>query len=274
MQVDVRGIPVHYEELGQGRPIVLLHGGGTDHRLMTYAFEPVFESRDGWRRIYPDLPGMGRTPGPDWIVGEDDMLAIVEDFVDAVLPGERPALVGASYGGYLALGYLHHRPDAVRGLLLVAPATRGENPQVPEHQVLERDEATVASLAEDEQFWLARSVVQRPDTLAAFRAGVLPGLRIADQAFLERLDAGPNLSIDISGPLPAPFPGPTLIVCGRQDSVVGWAQTLPLLESFPRATLAILDRAGHGVRAEQPALFRALTGEWLDRLELEERKHP
>jgi pimeloyl-ACP methyl ester carboxylesterase len=269
MQVDIRGLPVHYVDVGEGRPIVLLHGGGTDHRLMTVAFEPIFEARSGWRRIYPDLPGMGRTPGPDWIHAEDDMLAVVEAFLDAVLPAQRPALVGASYGGYLALGCMHHRADSIAGLLLVAPGTRVDDPRLPEHQVLERDEATVASLADDEQFWLGRSVIQRPDTLAAFRAGVVPGLRIADQAFLERLDAGPDLSIDVGGPLPEPFPGPTLILCGRQDSVVGWAPVLPLLDSFPRATLAILDRAGHGLRAEQQALFRALTDEWLDRLELE-----
>jgi pimeloyl-ACP methyl ester carboxylesterase len=99
----------------------------------------------------------------------------------------------------------------------------------------------------------------------------MPGLRIADFEFLDRLEAGPNLSIDVAGPLPAPFPAPTLILAGRQDSVVGWAGAIPLLESFPRATYAVLDRAGHGVRAEQNVLFQALVGEWLDRVELERR---
>ena len=272
MQVDVLGLAVNYEEVGAGRPIVLLHGGGADHRLMTVAFEPVFEGRNGWRRIYPDLPGMGRTPAADWIAGEDDMLAVVEGFVDAVVPGaERVTVAGASYGGYLALGLVHRRPEKLDGLALVAPAYRSEgvDDDLPVHQVFARDEAVVASLTEEERLWLGRSVVQVAETLEFFRAGVMPGVRIADFAFLERLEAGPNLSIDVAAPLAAPFPAPTLILAGRQDSVVGWAGAIPLLDSFPRATYAVLDRAGHGVRAEQNILFRALVGEWLDRLELE-----
>lgn len=269
MQVDVRGIPVQYEAIGEGRPLVMLHGGGTDHRLMVHAFEPAFDGRDGWLRLYPDLPGMGQTPAADWIQGEDDMLAVVEGFIDAVAPGRRVALAGASYGGYLALGYVHRRPSNLDGLLLVAPALRGEGEQLPAHQVFERDEAVVASLLEDERGWLGRSVAQTAENLEFFRAAVMPGVRIADQAFLERLDAGPNLSIDVSRPPPAPFPAPTLIVTGRQDSVVGWAGAGALLPSFPRATFAVLDRAGHGVRAEQRKLVAALVDEWLDRLEAE-----
>jgi pimeloyl-ACP methyl ester carboxylesterase len=272
MQVEVLGLAVNYEEVGDGRPIVFLHGGGTDHRLMTVAFEPVFEGRAGWRRIYPDLPGMGLTPAADWITGEDDMLAVVEGFVDAVVPGDaRVVVAGASYGGYLALGLVHRRPEKLDGLALIAPAYRsdGDADRLPKHQVFARDEAVVASLTEDEQGWLGRSVVQVAQTLEFFRAGVMPGVRIADRAFLDRLEAGPNLSIDVAGPLPAPFPGPTLIVAGRQDSVVGWADAIPILDSFPRATYAVLDRAGHAVRAEQNVLFQALVAEWLDRLELE-----
>ena len=271
MHVDVRGIPVHYESIGAGRPIVLLHGGGTDHRLMTHAFEPTFEGRDGWLRLYPDLPGMGRTPAADWIQGEDDMLAVVEGFVDAVAGGQRIALAGSSYGGYLALGFVHRRPADLAGLLLVAPAITNEvDPaRLPSHHVFERDEAVVASVAEDERGWLGRSVAQTAENLAFFRAALMPGIRIADKAFLERLDRGPSLSIDVAAPLAEPFPGPTLIIAGRQDNVTGWADTLPLLDSFPRASLAILDRAGHGVRAEQRTIAGALVDEWLDRLESE-----
>jgi pimeloyl-ACP methyl ester carboxylesterase len=273
VQVDVRGIPVHYEAIGAGRPMVMLHGGGTDHRLMSYAFEPAFAGRSGWLRLYPDLPGMGRTPAADWIRGQDDMLAVVEGFVDAVASGRRFCLAGASYGGHLALGLMHRRASDTDGLLLVSPAVRrGIDPaELPAHQVFERDPAVVASVTDEERGWLGRSVVQTAENLAFFRAGVIPGLRLADMAFLDRLDEGPMPSLDVAGPLAKPFPGPTLIIAGRQDNVVGWADTLPLLDSFPRATLAILDRAGHGVRAEQRTLVAALVAEWLDRLEAEAR---
>ncbi len=43
--------------------------------------------------------------------------------------------------------------------------------------------------------------------------------------------------------------------------------TYALLDSYPRATFAVLDRAGHMLALEQKSLFRALVNEWLDRVE-------
>jgi hypothetical protein len=43
-------------------PSWALHGGGVDHREIMGALEPLFAGRPGYRRVYPDLPGMGRTP--------------------------------------------------------------------------------------------------------------------------------------------------------------------------------------------------------------------
>ena len=52
-----------YESAGEGRPIILLHGWMLDHLTVMDGLEPAFADRPGWRRIYPDLPGMGRTSG-------------------------------------------------------------------------------------------------------------------------------------------------------------------------------------------------------------------
>ena len=57
-------VAVHYAEHGAGRPVVVLHGAGVDHHEVEACFEPVFAGTEGFRRIYPDLPGMGRTPPP------------------------------------------------------------------------------------------------------------------------------------------------------------------------------------------------------------------
>jgi hypothetical protein len=46
-------INVHYEVVGEGRPILMLHGWPLDHRHLLSEMEPVFERREGWRRIYP-----------------------------------------------------------------------------------------------------------------------------------------------------------------------------------------------------------------------------
>ncbi len=89
MECDLKNIKVHYEMFGEGRPIVMLHGTGVDHTYMVSDMEPLFKERDGWKRIYPDMPGHGKTPGMDWITNQDKMLDVVLDFIDKVVPGER-----------------------------------------------------------------------------------------------------------------------------------------------------------------------------------------
>lgn len=64
--------------------------------------EPVFNAVSGYRRIYPDLPGMGRSPAPENITSADDVLAVFLAFIDGVI-GDQPLLVaGHSVGGYYA----------------------------------------------------------------------------------------------------------------------------------------------------------------------------
>ena len=74
----------------------------------------------------------------------------------------------------------------------------------------------------------------------------------------------PSLDVDT---LPTPFGGPTLIVTGRQDHPCGYQAAWALLDDYPGATFAVLDRADHLADVEQPALSRALIGERIDRVE-------
>ncbi len=268
MECVVRGVPFQYEEYGAGRPLLMLHGWPGDHRMMVPHLEPLFERRQGWRRLYPDLPGMGRTPGPEWISTQDDMLRITLDFLEAVAPAERFAVLGASYGGYLARGVLHERAPRMDGVLLWVPAVRPDVPpdELPAHQVLAGDPDIADLVQPDEGLWLKVSVVQTRETLAAFRATIKPALAAADMAFLERVERHFAFSFDVDA-LPEPFPAPVTILAGRQDTLCGYRDAVGLLNAFPRGTLAVLDRAGHGLAEEQAAVFRALVSDWLDRVE-------
>lgn len=263
----VGSLPVHYEVRGDGTPIVMLHGRGADHRQMLADMEPLFVERTGWRRIYPDLPGMGRTPGADWITRQDHVLDVVTGFLEAVIPGQRFVLAGASYGGYLALGLVHRLGAMVDGVALMVPAVERvrERRRLPPRQVLVEDAAFLDGLTPEEAHVRSFFVVQSRDALEAYRAYVGPGFEAADSAFVDRLFQSRTFSFDVRD-LGTPFPAPALVLAGRQDSLVGYQDAWALLEAFPRATFAVLDRAGHALGIEQRGLFRTLTGEWLDRV--------
>jgi pimeloyl-ACP methyl ester carboxylesterase len=268
MHAHVRGIPVHYEEVGEGRPILIIHGWGTDHRFAVHRYEGLFEDRIGWRRIYPDMPGMGTTPGAAWIKSQNDMLAILLDFIEAVLPAERLTVIGVSWGGYMALGLARALGARLDGLMLTAPVVRaeGRDRHLPPRRILRADPDIAAQLQPGEAPWTKLAVIQDATTLAAFRAGVKPGLMIADWPFLAGVGPRYEASV-VEDRLPEPLQAPALILTGRHDVACGYLDGWPLLEDLPRGTYAVLDGAGHGVEEEQPGLFRALAGEWLDRVE-------
>jgi len=63
------------------------------------------------------------------------------------------------------------------------------------------------------------------------------------------------------------FEEPTLIVAARQDTVVGYRDAWTILEAYPRATFAVIDRADHGWPFESHDLLGALIDDWLMRVE-------
>jgi len=267
MRTEIRGIPISYRQAGAGRTVVLFSGWSLDGSFMAQHYEPIFKRRKGWRRIYPDMPGMGRTPGADWITSQDDMLAVALEFIARVAPGERPVVVGASWGAYICLGIAYHRAAGLDGLMLVVPAIHGDRTlrDLPPHQVLVADPDLVATTTAGEEKWAEIAVVQSRESLAAYRETIEPALALANFPFLERVEQRYDFSFPAHR-LPEPLAAPALILAGRQDSMCGYRDGWPLLDQMPRATYAVLDRAGHALEDEQRQLFEALTSEWLDRV--------
>jgi len=268
MECQVRDITMHYEEAGAGRPLLLLHGRPLDHRHIANDMEPLFADRTGWRRLYPDLPGMGKTRAADWITCQDQILDLVIAFIDTVAPGERFVVAGTSYGAYLARGLVHYRGAQIDGLLLNVPGfvTDAAERRLPQPLVVHEDPAFLAALAPDEQDMRGFIVVQSMDLLTEFRHVFSPAGAIADHAFLERLRQQNAFSFNVDT-LPTPFSAPALFLTGRHDNWCGYREAYQLLDNYPRASFAVLDRAGHALAVEQKTLFRALVNEWLDRVE-------
>lgn len=275
MEYTVKDVPIYYEVHGSGTPILMIHGWSVDHRLMTGCMEPVFQALDTpWQRIYLDLPGMGKTPGRPWINGSDPMLDVILQFIDGVIPDRHFLVAGESYGGYLARGVLKARQAQIDGLLLICPVASQETlrQHLPALQVLEKDEALLNSLSEEERNYLTGiNVVQNERVWQRFKADILPGLKEADYAFLEN-SLGQHVPFrqDVDR-VDQPYRQPTLFVMGRQDSAVGYRDHWQLIENFPRASFVILDKAGHNLQIEQDVLFTALVKEWLERVMADRR---
>ena len=254
--VEARGsrTTVHYVEHGEGIPALILHGAGVDHRESEACFEPAFAGTHGIRRIYPDLPGMGRTPAPEEIRSAEDVLAVLLEFVDQVSDGAPRLIVGHSAGAHFALAMATRRPEGTAGLALVCPLLPDIR-DVPEHRVV------VGSGDLGDEDFRGYFIVQTPEMRERYERFVAPGMSLADEGAMERIAERWELAPG-EGP---PFGGPTLVVAGRLDSTVGYAAALDLAARSPHATVAVLDDAGHALPHERPEMLRALIHDWVDR---------
>jgi pimeloyl-ACP methyl ester carboxylesterase len=94
-------------------------------------------------------------------------------------------------------------------------------------------------------------------------------LKAADKKILDASRADPlrfRLSLDLDSNRNSQLLAPTLILCGRQDEVVGYRDSLRLLEIYPRSTYVVLDRGRHDLPIDQTEVFEALVRDWLSRV--------
>jgi pimeloyl-ACP methyl ester carboxylesterase len=252
---EVDGLPVYYEAFGAGRPIVFLPGWGNSNGEGRDVHEPVFAGREGWRRIYIDPPGTGKTPSREWIKDQDGMLDVIARVIDDLVgldpSGDRPgrfAIAGTSAGGLHARGLVRRDPSRILGLLLRVPGV-----------VVDR---------------VARRLPEYRDLGAVFQEGHRekqekyydPAEQQADLEFLGGIQSD-VARYSLSGELSVHLESPTLIVTGRQDTMTGYADAWGLLEDYPRATYAVLDFADHDLPVLNQDLYQALVADWLDRME-------
>ncbi len=110
--LDVRGHRLHLHTLGEGAPLVLLHGGGADASLVSWgAIAPLLAPR--FRLYLPDWPGYGRSePWSDTLRSAD--LPDVLERIRTHLGLERLDVVGVSMGGLAALSYALAHPQHLR----------------------------------------------------------------------------------------------------------------------------------------------------------------
>lgn len=258
---------INYEMIGSGFPIIIMHAMGTDLRSMEAWIEPIFNDFDGFQRIYIDLPAHGQSLINDNLNSSDDILINVLDFIDKKIPNQRFSLIGSSYGGYIAQGVLHQRRDKVQGICLLASALHLRERNLPAKVTYLNDTELLNSLDSDTRMAFETLMVyQNEKNLNYFLKEIQPGRLLANRQFLMSnwREAGYFLSEE-------PFQDvnelsqPALIICGREDSICGFRDYIPLLEKFPKSTFCILDQAGHMLQIEKREVVQELVKDWLVR---------
>ena len=157
--LDLEGIKTaYYSTEGEGTPIVLLHGGGVDHAMLSW--KTIMQTWTGSQPLVAlDLPGYGNSDKPELEYSLSFYTGFLKAFLDT-LNAQNVTLCGLSMGGAIALQYALRYPDYIGKLVLVAPW--GVSASVPYSlmgRLLVRLPLNQAAYKTLQNRWLAKNII-------------------------------------------------------------------------------------------------------------------
>lgn len=250
----------HYHELGEGTPILFLHGSGTGVTAAANWWLNLPELSKVGRCIAIDSIGYGQT-----VVAEGTEYGIREWVRHAVrvldaLGIEKTWIVGNSLGGWLAFQFAIDYPERLEGIVSMGTggakltqALKGHsNPTLTEEGIRDTLELFVVDkdLVTDDLVKL-RYQSALNDT-ASDRLADVVAARDRDRSELP-------LDFDVLGALDKPV----LLIHGTQDRVIPVSRTWELLNVIPHSDAHVFSQCGHWSQVERADDFNRIVGDYL-----------
>jgi pimeloyl-ACP methyl ester carboxylesterase len=239
--VEAGGVHTYYEVVGEGDPLVLLHGGFAT--IETWGAQaPALAER--YRVYLPERRGHGRTadvPGP---TGYDVMAKDTIAFMEA-LGISSAHLVGWSDGGNVGLEVALSRPDLVRKLVLIGAAANFDG-------YTSALQAMTSKLTPE---FLPSSMRQAYEDLSPDGPAHFP-------VVFEKLTA--VWKTEPHHPLAdlARLSAPTLVLLGDDDDITV-EHAAAMQRAIPDAQLAVVPGTDHALMFEKPDLVNRLIIDFL-----------
>lgn len=262
--VSAGGIETHYHDIGDGEPVLLLHGSGPGVSAWANWSLTVPALAERHRVLAPDLVGFGYTERPDDIYYSlDTWIRHVWSFLDAMGVGT-VSIVGNSLGGRIALGMAGERPERIARMVLMGAPGVGmrQTDGLRALRAYEPSEQNMRRLLLD-CFAVDPSTITDDLVKARYQASVEPGAFEAyREMFFSPRHAGGELSITEDEVRAVETR--SLLVHGMQDKVVPVDVAWNMANLLPDADLAVLSRCGHWTQIERSDDFNRLVGNFLE----------
>jgi 2-hydroxy-6-oxo-octa-2,4-dienoate hydrolase len=254
----------NYHEVGQGKPLFLLHGSGPGVSGWGNWKDVMNELGEQFRVIVPDIAGFGFTEFKQdskydiklWVrhlVGIMDALGI-----------EKASFVGNSFGGALAVGLaLFDKARVDRIVLLGTPA--GEFEQTPGLRSAATYEPSMEAMeATMRLFPYDQSIITPEMIRSRYEASARPGAQDALKRLVPQPNPdGPTIVKGFPAAVVAGIEAPTLVLHGREDRVVPLQCGQLLAQHIPNADLHVFAKCGHWVQVERRADFLRLVRDFV-----------
>jgi len=248
--LELPGGRVHVLGGGTGEPVLFLHAAGGSGRWLEF-HERLAED---FEVIAPDHPGFGGTDEFPEVEAMDDLVYHYLDVIDA-LGLDRPHVVGASFGGWIAAELAVAAPDKIGSLVLLGAAGL----RLPEHPV------TDLFILKPPQ--LAEALFHDPANVAAFLS-VEPDIEAVLAAYREstalaRFGWAPFLANPKLERRLRRITAPAQVVWAAEDRLIPIAHGHRYAEKIPGARFTAVANCGHAMYQERPDEFAQITTDFL-----------
>jgi pimeloyl-ACP methyl ester carboxylesterase len=250
-------VELNFRDLGQGRPVVLLHGWGMslevwDRQVMDLAGRAT----GGLRTIAVDLRGHGHSPKPLTGYGYDDHVADVAALL-ARLDLTDVVLVGWSMGGAVAARTAAHCARVSQVVLVGTPARFELAPDFPHGRDPELAAAFYQAIATDREATLWSSVVESfYKSPSPPLAEWLYGLAVQVPSWAGQGCFAAVRAEDVRADI-AELDRPVLMMHGVHDAFVAIEGARQLADQHPHVRLVEFQHSGHAPFLEERDLFSA-----------------
>ena len=241
---------LHYAESGNpaGPAILFLHGW-PDSWFSYSRVLPLLPDR--YRALVPDQRGFGESDRPEWGYGIPDLAADAAAFLDEV-DVTRAAIVGHSFGTFVARRVAEAYPERVTHLVLIGSAFSPVNPVTREVQASLRDLPEPVTLAFAREF--QSGTIHLPLPPEFFERLLSESVKLP--ARLWRATFAGLLSFDDAREL-GRIAAPTLLLWGDHDALFSRGEQERLAKAIPNARLRVYPDTGHCPNWERPELVAA-----------------
>ena len=273
MQADINGNAVFYTTLGQGRPMLFVHGGpGLDHTYFRPWLDPL---SDQFQLIYYDQLGQGCSTRPaSYVEIGIDTWADEIDALRAFLGHDRMILFGHSFGSFIAQKYALRHGNHLDGLILCATTPvldyqdvtmmnaqmRGTAEQV--QAVVKLFTEPVADDAAFRQLWMKIL----PLYFHPYDPRVGTAMDITTRYSAEAFNQAARNCVPTFNTLSrlSEIAAPTLILAGRHDWIMPPTQGAERIHAaVPSSKVVIFENSGHFPFIEEADPFVATVKDWI-----------
>jgi pimeloyl-ACP methyl ester carboxylesterase len=263
MRIKLQDANIFVEDVGNGMPLLLIHGFPFNLEL----WRPQIEDLSTIARVIAlDIRGHGQTPPTDSPYTMDMFANDCTGVLEALKVEQRAVVCGLSMGGYISFALLRRYPDKIGGLILAATRSGADSEEGKTNRdkaIHEVEKCGTQSVIESMLpiIMAPQTYTKRPELVSQVSTIMEGTSRLGMISALQAMKTRPDSSTTLTQ-----IEVPTLIIQGANDQIIPVSEAEAMHAAITNSQLEIIPDAGHLPNLEQSQQFNKIVRSFLSTL--------